>query len=433
MKVSASTVLRYCEGIDRFVRVRAFTEAEFRSLIGRTRFRNRDEYVRFLLGVTVPEFPGKILPELLEDPEAGPEEVRRVEDALYRLCVDVNPHLDISRVTIPVPEREAVEDLYLVEPEAGPGPDHTARFLRLEELLERQVVGQRHAVERLARVLRRAAAGLKEPDRPVGSFFFLGQTGVGKTELAKALVRVLYPGEDRLVRVDCSEYAQPHEYAKLIGAPPGYIGHQEEGYLAHALLQHGNCVVLFDEIEKAHPKLHQLLLQVLDDGVLTDSKGRRIPFRDAVIIMTSNVGAREVEDLDRRAGFGVATRVDEMEAESLKALRANFPPEFVNRIDEVIVFRPLSREDTLRICELLLEEVAGYLEPRQMEIEFDEDVKEFLVEEGTDPRFGARPLRRTIRRHVLDPLAHELLSGRFRPPARIRAHVRNRHLWFEAA
>ena len=433
MKVSTNTVLRYCDALDRFIRVRIFTESEFASLVGQARFRNRQEYVRFLLGVCIPEFPAKILPELLNDPQLSAEEAARVEDALYRLCVDVNPHLEISRVSIPVPEADEGETLYLVEPGNTEGPGEPERFLHLEELLERQVVGQRNAVERLARALRRAAAGLKDPDRPVGSFFFLGQTGVGKTEMAKALVRVLYPGEDRLVRVDCSEYAQPHEYAKLIGAPPGYVGHGEGGYLTDAVLARGACVVLFDEIEKAHPKLHQLLLQILDEGVLTDSKGRKVPFRDAIIIMTSNVGAREVEELDRRVGFGVCTRCDEMEAESLKALKANFPPEFVNRIDEIIVFRPLSREDALRICEILLEEVAGYLEPRRMEIEFDPEVKEFLVEEGTDPRMGARPLRRTIKRHVLDPLASEILSGRFRPPVRIRTHLRRRRVWFEAA
>ncbi|NOY45537.1 MAG: ATP-dependent Clp protease ATP-binding subunit [Deltaproteobacteria bacterium] len=432
MKVSVNTVLRYSEALDRFVRVRSFTETETQRLLGGARFRNRDEYVRFLLGLCIPEFPAEILPHLLERGPEG-EERRRIEDALYQLCVDVNPHLDITRVSVPVTEGEAETHLYLVEPRQEEAPGEADRVLRLEELLERQVVGQREAVEKLARVLRRAAAGLKDPDRPVGSFFFLGQTGVGKTELAKALVRVLYPGEDRLVRVDCSEYAQSHEYAKLIGAPPGYIGHGEGGYLTDAVMARGPCVVLFDEIEKAHPKLHQLLLQVLDEGILTDSKGRKVSFRDAVIIMTSNVGTREVEELDRRAGFGVCTGCEEVESESLKALRAEFPPEFVNRIDEVIVFRPLSREASLKICELILKEVEGYLEPRRLAIDFDPEVKEFLVEEGTDPRYGARPLRRTIRRHVLDPLATELLSGKFRPPARIRTHLRRRKVWFEAA
>ncbi len=432
MKVSVSTVLRYSEPLDRFLRVRSFTESETQRLLGSARFRNRQEYVRFLLGLCIPEFPAEILPGLLDTPD--PEERRRVEQALYDLCVEVNPHLDISRISVPVTEAEGEAQLYLVEPETQRrDEENLERFLHLEELLEQRVVGQREAVERLARVLRRAAAGLKDPNRPVGSFFFLGQTGVGKTELAKALVHVLFAEDDRLVRVDCSEYAQSHEYAKLIGAPPGYIGHGEGGYLTDAVMARGRCVVLFDEIEKAHPKLHQLLLQVLDEGILTDSKGRKVSFRDAVIIMTSNVGAREVEDLERRAGFGVCAGCDEVENESLKALRAEFPPEFVNRIDEVIVFRPLDREASLKICEILLREVEGYLEPRRLEIEFDPEVKEFLVDEGTDPRYGARPLRRTIKRHVLDPLATELLSGKFRPPARIRTHLRRRRVWFEAA
>ncbi len=434
MKVSADCVIRYSEFLDRFVKVRLFTEAGVQRLIGSARFSNRRDYVRLLLGLCLPEYPGEILPAFLSAQQtggAGP--VEDLEDALYGLCVDVNPHLDIGRVEIPVPGDEPAHQLYLVEPRSEPAPGDTDRYLRMEALLGERVVGQPHAVEKLARVLRRAAAGLRDPDRPVGSFFFLGQTGVGKTEMAKALVQVLYPGEDRLVRVDCSEFSQPHEYAKLIGAPPGYVGHQDGGVLTDAVLSRGTCVVLFDEIEKAHPKLHQLLLQVLDEGVLTDNKGRKVSFRDAVIIMTSNVGAREVADLDRRAGFGAATRPEEAGRESVKALKDAFPPEFVNRIDEVVVFRPLGREETLKICEILLAEVAGYLEPRQLEIAFDPEVKAFLADEGTDPVYGARPLRRTIRRHVLDPLARELLSGRFRPPARIRAHLRRRRLWFEAA
>ncbi|GAB4256062.1 MAG: hypothetical protein Kow0092_01850 [Deferrisomatales bacterium] len=433
MKVLTDCVIRYSAHLDRFVKVRVFTETEVRRLIGSARIRNRKEYVQLLLGLCLPEFPGEIYPELLQERAADPEELAAVEEGLYGLCVEVNPHLDITRVAIPVSEEESAEPLYLLEPRAEAAPDPGERYLQLERLLEERVVGQRHAFEKLAAVLRRAAAGLRDPERPVGSFFFLGQTGVGKTELAKALVHVLYPGEDRLVRVDCSEFAQPHEYAKLIGAPPGYIGHQEGGYLTDAVLSRDSCVVLFDEIEKAHPKLHQLLLQVLDEGVLTDSKGRKVSFRNAVIIMTSNVGAREVEALDRRVGFGVDVRAEDVEHESVRALRESFPPEFVNRIDEVIVFRPLGRDEALRICELLLEEVAGYLEPRQLGIEFDPEVKAFLAREGTDPRYGARPLRRTIRRHVLDPLARELLSGKFRPPAHIRAHLRQRRLWFEAA
>jgi ATP-dependent Clp protease ATP-binding subunit ClpC len=357
-----------------------------------------------------------------------------VEDALYALCVDVNPHLEISRVAIPVTD-EGRGELYLLEAPQAParGEDVAETYLDLENLLSGRVIGQREAIEKLARVLRRAAAGLRSPDRPVGSFFFLGQTGVGKTELAKAVADVLYQGEDRLVRVDCSEYSQSHEYAKLIGAPPGYIGHQEGGTLTEAVLAKGRCVVLFDEIEKAHPKVHQLLLQVLDEGVLTDNKGRKASFRQAVIILTSNVGAREVEDLSHRVGFGASPREEDTRAESLKALRREFPPEFVNRIDEVAVFRPLGREDSLRICELLLAEVGRYLEPKGLGIEFDPEVVGFLVDEGTDARYGARPLRRTIQRHVLNPLAEDLLAGAFRASRRIRAHLETPRIVFEAA
>ncbi|MBE0618208.1 MAG: ATP-dependent Clp protease ATP-binding subunit, partial [Proteobacteria bacterium] len=432
MKVSASVVLRYCPALDGFLKVRILTDTEVCRLLGRARFEGRSDYVRFLLGVCLPEYPARILPELLSRLGEGTGELAGVEEALYGLCVDLNPHLDITRVAIPVADAGRAE-LYLLE---GPGTlpsgeEDAHTYLELETLLSGRVIGQREAIEKLARVLRRAAAGLRDPDRPVGSFFFLGQTGVGKTELAKAVADVLFRGEDRLVRVDCSEYSQPHEYAKLIGAPPGYIGHQEGGTLTEALLAKGRCVVLFDEIEKAHPKVHQLLLQVLDEGVLTDNKGRQAWFRDAVVILTSNVGAREVEDLDRRVGFGASPREEDARAESLKALRREFPPEFVNRIDEIVVFRPLGREDSLRICELLLADVARYLEPKGLGIEFDPEVVAFLVDEGTDARYGARPLRRTIQRHVLNPLAEDLLAGAFCSSRRIRAHLEQPRIVFE--
>ncbi len=435
MKLSANVVLRYCSALDRFVKVRVLTDTESGVLLGSARFETRGDYVRFLFGLCLPDYPGESHPGALGGAERGPRELDAVENALYDLCVELNPHLDIRAVSIPLLDG-ACPDLYLLDaprPEAAlPGSGDDGVFLQLERLLGARVIGQRDAIEKLARVLRRAAAGLKDPHRPVGSFFFLGQTGVGKTELAKALAEVLFRGEDRLVRVDCSEYSLPHEYAKLIGAPPGYIGHQDGGYLTDAVSGRGHCVVLFDEIEKAHAKVHQLLLQVLDEGVLTDNKGRKASFRDAVVIMTSNVGAREVEDLERRVGFGVSTRPEDAAAESLRALRAHFPPEFVNRIDEVAVFRPLGREEALRICELLLAEVGTYLEPRGMEIEFSGEVKEFLVAEGTDARYGARPLRRTIQRHVLNPLAEGLLGGALQA-RRLRAHLGAGGVEFAAA
>jgi len=435
MKVSTDVVLRYCSNLDRFVQVRVFTETEVARLIGKARFESRREYVQFLLTLCLPDHVGQIHPQVLEHSRERALDPESAEDALYELCVEVNPHLDIGKVAIPVSESGQRAELYLFEPAESRerGADEAETYLELESLLEERVVGQHEAVAKMARVLRRAAAGLRDQHRPMGSFFFLGQTGVGKTELAKALAQVLYRGEDRLVRVDCSEYSQPHEYAKLIGAPPGYIGHQEGGYLTDAVSARARCVVLFDEIEKAHPRVHQLLLQVLDEGVLTDNKGRKASFRDAVIVLTSNVGAREVQDLDRRVGFGVETRTEEVEVESLKALRDHFPPEFINRVDEIAVFKPLGREETIRICEILLAEISGYLEPKGLGIEFDREVKELLVQEGTDPRYGARPLRRTIQRRVLNPLAEDLLAGAFRSARRIRVHLEDHRLLFEAA
>ena len=433
MKLSSSVVLRYSSALDRFLKVRALTDTEIGPLLGEARFGTRREYTQFLLGLCLPEYAGEILPALLSSAGEGASGLEATEKALYELCVELNPHLAIDQISIPVAP-SARDEVYLLDAPGEPREEEgVGVYLNLEQRLEDRVVGQTEAVRKLARVLRRAAAGLRDPNRPVGSFFFLGQTGVGKTELAKALAQVVYQGEDRLVRVDCSEYSQAHEYAKLIGAPPGYIGHQEGGQLTQAVMVLGRCVVLFDEVEKAHPKVHQLLLQVMDEGFLTDNKGRKASFRDAVIIMTSNVGAREVEELSHRMGFGAETRQGEVDAESLRALREHFPPEFVNRIDEIAVFRPLGRQEALRICELLLAEVSRYLERKGLGIEFDPEVKEFLVDRGTDARYGARPLRRLIQRAVLNPLAEDLLSGAFRACREIRAHLRTDRVWFEAA
>ncbi len=432
MRVVTDVALRYCPALDRFVKVRLFTADETERLLGEARFESRRGYLHFLLNLCLPEYPST-LSAALERGETCSSDRRTAEEALYQVCVELNPHLEITRVTIPVPPDQG-SSLYLLEasPRTEASPPAADRYLKMEERLEQRVIGQPHAIRKLARVLRRAAAGLRDPQRPVGSFFFLGQTGVGKTELAKALAAELYDGEG-LVRVDCSEYALPHEYAKLIGAPPGYIGHQEGGTLTDALRARGASVVLFDEIEKAHPKVHQLLLQVLDEGVLTDSQGHTASFREAVLIMTSNVGAREVDDLDRRVGFGVETRAEEAEAESLKALRSCFPPEFVNRIDEVVVFKALGREEALRICNLLLEEVARYLEPKGLAITFSDDAVAFLVDEGVDSRMGARPLRRTIQRRVLDPLAELILGGSLGASRHIQTRLGDGALRFEAA
>ncbi|MGM0600510.1 MAG: AAA family ATPase, partial [Candidatus Rifleibacteriota bacterium] len=283
------------------------------------------------------------------------------------------------------------------------------------------------AVTAVAQAIRKARVGLKNPKRPVGSFIFVGQTGVGKTELAKALCEFMTGNETDLVRIDCSEFAMSHEYAKLIGAPPGYIGHNEGGYLTESVKNKPNGVVIFDEVEKAHEKVHNLLLQLLDEGVLTDSKGETVSFRESVIILTTNVGVRDISSEESKPGFRVEETTsspdDKKKLEELsheqkakitrKSLEKQFPPEFLNRIDDIIVFRALTKEDNLEILNILLEEVTERVSGLNMRIEFTDELKTFLVDKGTDLKYGARPLRRTIHRYIENPLAEAILMGKF--------------------
>ena len=287
-----------------------------------------------------------------------------------------------------------------------------AKLARLEEVLQKSVIGQEEAVSTVARAVRRSRLGLRNPKRPVGSFLFLGPTGVGKTALSRTLAEVLFGGEDALIRLDMSEYMERHSVSKLIGSPPGYIGYDEGGQLTERIRRRPYAVVLFDEIEKAHPDITNILLQVMEDGALTDSQGRRVDFSNAIIILTSNAGAREMEEA-RPLGFtadaaSVAHRVTEA------AMKNAFRPEFLNRLDEIVHFRTLSEEDLKKIASLMLSELAQRAAESGLTLIFEENLCELLVKESYQPSFGARPLRRTITRLVEDALSGELLSGRIR-------------------
>jgi len=294
--------------------------------------------------------------------------------------------------------------------------DESERLLKMEEILHRRVVGQDEAVRAVARAIRRARAGLKDPRRPIGSFIFLGPTGVGKTELARALAEALFGDEDALVRLDMSEYMEKFAVSRLVGAPPGYVGYEEGGQLTEAVRRRPYTVVLLDEIEKAHPDVFNILLQVLEDGRLTDAKGRTVNFRNTVVIMTSNVGVH----LLRKEGT-LGFRADEDEKESYERMKTavmgelhrTFRPEFLNRIDEIIVFHSLTAEHIRQIVDLMLNEVAVRLKENEIEVAFTDAAKEVLAREGFDDKFGARPLRRTIQRLVEDRLSEELLKGTF--------------------
>lgn len=290
------------------------------------------------------------------------------------------------------------------------------RLLRLEEVLHQRVIGQEEAVVSVAKAMRRARAGLKDPSRPVGSFIFLGPTGVGKTELARALAEALFGDEDAMVRLDMSEYMERHTVSRLIGSPPGYVGYDEGGQLTERVRQKPYSVILLDEIEKAHPDVFNTLLQVLDDGRLTDGKGRTVDFRNTVIIMTSNLGAQH---LHTTGSFGFATSENEersyeqMKERVLEEMKKAFRPEFINRLDEIIVFRPLSQDEIYQIVGLMISRVRKSLKEHEVDIELTDAAKEVLAKEGYDPSFGARPLRRAIQRLIEDQLSEELLKGTF--------------------
>jgi ATP-dependent Clp protease ATP-binding subunit ClpB len=277
------------------------------------------------------------------------------------------------------------------------------KLVTMEERLGMRVIGQGEALQAVANAVRRARAGLQDPNRPVGSFIFLGPTGVGKTETARALAEFLFDDERAMIRLDMSEYMEKHAVARMIGAPPGYIGYEEGGQLTEAVRRRPYSVVLFDEIEKAHPDVFNVLLQILDDGRLTDSKGRTIDFKNTVLIMTSNLGSREIQ-----AAEGDESQVREA---VLQELRVNFKPEFLNRIDDIVIFHQLSREQIGQIIDVQLERLREMLQERNITIALDQSARELLVREGYDPNYGARPLKRAIQTLIQNPLAIKILRG----------------------
>src|SRR5579883_1500561 len=287
------------------------------------------------------------------------------------------------------------------------------KLVHMEERLRQRVVGQEDALTRVANAVRRSRAGLSDAKRPIGSFIFLGPTGVGKTELARALAEFLFDDERAMIRIDMSEYMERHTVSRLVGAPPGYVGYEEGGQLTEQVRRHPYSVVLFDEIEKAHPDVFNVLLQILEDGRLTDGKGRTVDFRNTVLVMTSNVGSTAIFELSGKDP-------EQARREAMEALRAAFRPEFINRIDEIVIFNPLGKEQLARIVGLLLKSVEKLLAERQVTLEITPAATELLLREGYDPAFGARPLRRTIQRLIQDPLALQILEGGVLPGDHVR-------------
>jgi ATP-dependent Clp protease ATP-binding subunit ClpB len=291
------------------------------------------------------------------------------------------------------------------------------KLLQLEQELHQRVIGQAEAVTAVSEAVLRARSGIKDPKRPIGSFIFLGPTGVGKTELARALASYLFDDERAMVRIDMTEYQEKHNVSRLIGAPPGYVGYEEGGQLTELVRRRPYCVVLFDEIEKAHPDVFNVLLQILDEGHLTDGQGRRVDFKNTIIIMTSNLGSQRI--LEYRGGYD-GTEYDLMKLAVMDELRRFFRPEFLNRVDETIVFHALSEEHLKSIVDIQLEGVKARLADRKIEIELTDAARAHLVRVGYDPTFGARPLKRAIQKEVETPLARKLLAGDIRDGMRVR-------------
>lgn len=306
------------------------------------------------------------------------------------------------------------------------------RLIHLEDILHKRVVGQNEAVEAVAKAIRRSRVGLQDNKRPIGSFLFMGQTGVGKTELCKAIAEAMFDDENNIVRIDMSEYMEAHSVSKLIGSPPGYVGYDEGGQLTEQVRRHPYSVVLFDEIEKAHPDIFNALLQILDDGRLTDGQGRTVSFKNTIIIMTSNLGAKEVKEHRKQLGFGDYEEEEEIDSKKIymDALKNKFKPEFINRIDVICIFEPLSQEDLVKIAKILITNINKRLKEKNLSLKITEDALEFIVKKGSNSEYGARPLKRYIQQEIEDQIAEKILLGQLKNEGEVIIDVENDKLTF---
>jgi ATP-dependent Clp protease ATP-binding subunit ClpC len=345
----------------------------------------------------------------------------QIEEKIKALEQEWQTEQDQEKPEVSAEDIAEVVSMWTGIPVTQLGGDETERLLHMEEALHKRIIGQDEAIDTVARAVRRARAGLKDPRHPIGNFIFLGPTGVGKTELVRALAEFMFGSEDALIRLDMSEYMEKHTVSRMVGAPPGYVGYDEGGQLTEAVRRKSYCCILLDEIEKAHPDVFNILLQIFDDGHLTDAKGRRVDFRNSIIVMTSNIGA---EVIRKGGAIGFTSRTDEakiqqesyerMKEKLLNEVKKTFRPEFLNRIDGMVVFHPLSREHIRQIVDLMLSTIVEQLSEKEVKLEVTDAAKDLLGEKGFDEVFGARPLRRTIQDMVSDKLSEDLLRGRFR-------------------
>lgn len=435
--VPARSVYRYFDLADSFVQI-VVTDAEALAL-AETPALDRAGYRRMVLEACMPSLEGDA-PSALET--LFPDDPLLVEDLLYQLCIEVNPGLDIHEVRLRVRDEVFSEGDRQKKASASTASDESRADLLsrlrhashdLESRLARRIFGQDQALTAVSRCVRRAAAGLAPEERPLASLLFTGRTGTGKTELARVLADELFGSEAGLVRIDCSEFGLPHEYSKLIGSPPGYVGHDEGGQLTEALSRSPHSVVLFDEIEKAHPRFHALLLQILEEGALTDGKGQRVRLDGCIVILTSNAGAEEIQNASRSVGFGGAGALGEAHVEEITgdALSRLFRPELLGRLDETIVFRQLDLETAEQIAGELLYRLACRTRLSGGRVAFTPAVARWVARRGFEPASGARELRRVIQREVEPPLSDMLIDGAIDRGELIRVRVRRDALVLE--
>lgn len=415
-------------GID--VKVKELGEDECRDIVNGRQYRTPLDYKYYVANKSLVEF-ANIMKHIRLYSGAYSVKQEELLDEVYELIVLVNPSLTINMKK--ACSAECDEDVEVLNKKMF--DDLTSEeLLTLDDRCTNIVVGQDQAIEKIIKAVQRASAGLKDPKRPIGSFLLTGPTGVGKTYFAKVLAAELTDCEEALIRIDCSEYQSRHEYSKLIGAPPGYVGHDGGGYLTDSIAKYPFAVVLFDEIEKAHDKVYNILLQIMDEGVLTCSKGKHYSFKNAVILMTSNLGVAETKKIAKTLGFGDANVItdDKREAAMERALAKNFKPEFLNRINEVAHFMPLDKETCKKIVVLELDKMLAHLKTnRNISVSYDRDVVDLIHEEGFDDVFGARPLYRCMQREFADPLANKILTGEVEDGSDLSAYVEDGNIKFK--
>ena len=411
---NSSLVYKYFDLIDGFIRVRiAGAEGNMPEIEMSTNSTpSRRDYRQYVVSNFVLDLDSEVMPKVHA---VYPEDTMAAEDLLYQICVDVNPGLEIHSISLP-----AAED------EVAASESERERFRELANGLQKNVlaelVGQDDAVNKICRSIRKAAVGLNDPNRPIGSFLLVGRTGTGKTELAKSISRNLLDGR-KLVRIDCSEYALPHETAKLIGAPPGYVGHSEGGILTSEIEENPRSVVLFDEIEKGHDNLHNMLLQILDDGRLTDSKGTTVNFSNCLILMTSNVGTMDYAEATSRLGFDQPESLEQTEFADItkQALRAKFKPELLNRLDGVLTFRALDQDDCEKIAELHLKMLQQRMQGAKISLKWSKALCRAVAAAGYSEEYGAREVRRAIANLIEEPLSNAILDGEMLSGSEVKA------------